>query len=45
MSLNRGVADDHLAALLKVARRRRAEPIDLDEQDVLDITACPWGRE
>ncbi len=28
ISLNRGVADDHIAALIEVARKRRAEPID-----------------
>ena len=31
---------EHLQALLEVARKRRAEPIDLDERDVLDITPC-----
>ena len=36
ISLNRGVADDHLAALLEMARKRRAEPIDLDGREVLD---------
>jgi hypothetical protein len=40
ISLHRGVADDHLAALLEMARKRRAEPIDLDEREVLDITPC-----
>ena len=34
---------DHLQALLEVARKRRAEPIDLDEPDVLDITPCQSG--
>jgi hypothetical protein len=38
ISLHRGVADAHLAALLEVARKRRAEPIDLDEREILDIT-------
>jgi hypothetical protein len=41
ISLSRGVADGHLAALLEVARKRRAEPIDLDERNVLDITPRP----
>ena len=40
ISLRRGIADDHLAALIEVARKRRAEPIDLDEREVLDITPC-----
>ena len=40
ISLHRGVADDHLAALIEMARKRRAEPIDLDEREVLDITPC-----
>ena len=40
ISLHRGIADDHLAALLEMARKRRAEPVDLDEREVLDITAC-----
>jgi hypothetical protein len=40
ISLHRGVADGHLAALLEVARKRRAEPIDLDEREVLYITPC-----
>jgi hypothetical protein len=38
VSLHRGVADDHLVALLEMARKRRAEPVDLDERDVVDIT-------
>jgi hypothetical protein len=40
ISLHRGVADDHLAPLLEMARMRRAEPIDLDEREVVDITQC-----
>ena len=36
-----GTSAEHLQALLEVARKRRAEPIDLDERDVLDITPCP----
>ena len=31
---------EHLQALIEVARKRRAEPIDLDERDVVDITPC-----
>ena len=45
ISLHRGVADDHVAALIEVARKRRAEPIDLDEQEVLDITPRPSDPE
>jgi hypothetical protein len=33
-----GTSAEHLQALLEVARKRRAEPIDLDEREVLDIT-------
>jgi hypothetical protein len=40
ISLNRGVADDHLAALIEMARKRRGEPVDLDEQEIVDITPC-----
>jgi hypothetical protein len=40
ISLHRGIADDHLEALIEMARKRRAEPIDLDERDVVDITPC-----
>ena len=35
-----GTSAEHLQALLEVARKRRAEPIDLDERDVFDITPC-----
>jgi hypothetical protein len=28
----------HLQALMELARKRRAEPIDLDEREVVDIT-------
>ena len=35
----------HLQALIEMARKRRAEPIDLDERDVLDITPCPVRPE
>ena len=40
ISLHRGVADEHIAALIEVTRKRRAEPVDLDERAVLDITPC-----
>jgi hypothetical protein len=33
------VSADHLQALIEVARRRRAEPVTLDERAV-DITLC-----
>jgi hypothetical protein len=45
ISLHRGIADDHLAALLEVARKRRAETIDLDEREVSYVTPCRSGRE
>ena len=35
-----GTSGEHLQALLEVARKRRAEPIDLDDRDVVDITPC-----
>ena len=38
-----GASTEHLQALLEVARKRRAEPIDLDERDVVDITPCQSG--
>ena len=40
LTVSGGASDDHLAALIEMARKRRAEPIDLDERDVLDITPC-----
>jgi hypothetical protein len=40
ISLHRGIADDHLAALLEMARKRRAEPVDLEEREIVDITPC-----
>ena len=41
LTVRGGTSAEHLQALLEVARKRRAEPIDLDERDVLDITPCP----
>ena len=35
-----GTSAEHLQALLEVARKRSAEPIDLDDRDVVDITPC-----
>ena len=40
LTVRGGTSAEHLQALLEVARKRRAEPIDLDERDVLDITPC-----
>ena len=40
LTLRGGASAEHLQALIEVARKRRAEPIDLDERDVLDITPC-----
>ena len=45
INLSRGVADGHLAALLEMARKRRAEPIDLDEREIVDITPCQSGSK
>ena len=41
LTLKGGASTEHLQALIKMARKRRAEPIDLDEHDVLDITPRP----
>jgi hypothetical protein len=41
LTVRGGTSAEHLQALLEVARKRRGEPIDLDERDVLDITPCP----
>ena len=41
LTVRGGTSAEHLQALLEVARKRRAEPIDLDERDVVDITPCP----
>jgi len=38
--LDRHIADDHLAALLEVARKRRAVPVHLDDREIVDITPC-----
>ena len=40
-----GTSAEHLQALIEVARKRRAEPIDLDEHEVLDITPCQSSPE
>ena len=46
INLHRGVGDDHLAALLEVARRRAAEPIMLEDVRVEVTTpdALPRSR-
>jgi hypothetical protein len=41
LTVRGGTSAEHLQALLEVARKRRAEPIDLDEREVVDITPCP----
>jgi hypothetical protein len=38
LTLKGGASTEHLQALIEIARKRRAEPIDLDEHDVLDVT-------
>ena len=43
LTVRGGTSAEHLQALLEVARKRRAEPIDLDERDVVDITPCQSG--
>jgi hypothetical protein len=40
ISLSRGVADGHLAALIEVARRRALEPIVLEDVEV-EISTTP----
>src|SRR4051812_38720317 len=40
LTVRDGTSAEHLQALLKVARKRKAEPIDLDEHEVFDITPC-----
>lgn len=41
ISLRGGVADDHLAALIEVARRRALEPILLEDVEVEEIGTEP----
>jgi hypothetical protein len=41
ISLHRGVADDHLAALLETARRRALDPITLEDDEVEIISTTP----
>jgi hypothetical protein len=41
ISLTRGAADDHLAALVEMARRRALEPIMLEDVDVSTTTPPP----
>ncbi len=36
---------DHLEALIEMGRKRRAEPVDLDEREVFDITPGRSDRE
>jgi len=45
LTVRGSASTEHLEALIEVARRRRGEPIDLDERDVLDITPCRSDRE
>jgi hypothetical protein len=40
LTLRGGASADHLQALIEMARKRRAEPIDLEEREVVDITTC-----
>jgi len=41
ISLHRGIADDHLAALIATARRRALEPIMLEDAEVEISTIKP----
>ena len=41
ISLHRGIADDHLEALIETARRRALEPILLEDVDVEVSTTTP----
>jgi hypothetical protein len=45
ISLHRGIAGDHLQALIEVARKRQAEPIDLDERQVTYSTPSRSVRQ
>ena len=45
LTVRGGASTDHLEALIEMARKRRAEPVDLDEREVLDITPCQSDRE
>jgi hypothetical protein len=38
ISFHRGIADDHLAALVAVARRRALEPIVLEDDEVAIVS-------
>jgi hypothetical protein len=41
INFHRGIGDDHLAALLQVARRRALEPIILEDVEVELVAADP----
>jgi hypothetical protein len=45
ISLHRGVADDHLAALVETARRRALEPITLEDDEVEIISTTPSSTD
>ena len=38
LTVRGGASAEHLQALIEMARKRRAEPIDLDEREVFDVT-------
>jgi hypothetical protein len=44
ISLHRGIGDQHIAALLEVARRRALEPITLDDDDVEIVGMVPTAK-
>ena len=44
ISLRRGIDDQHIAALLEVARRRALEPITLEDDDVEIVAMVPTAK-
>ena len=44
ISLHRGIGDQHLAALLEVARRRALEPITLEDDGVEIVAMVPTAK-
>ena len=44
IAVHRGIADDHLAALLETARRRAMEPVVLEDDQVEIISTTPSAR-
>ena len=40
LTVRADASDAHLQALMELAAKRRNEPIDLDEREIVDITSC-----